>query len=285
MQIGDVRFLCRFSSLTPNEFFHLLLRFENDFVDSRRMNPAVLNQLDHRLLGRFAADTIECRHDNNSRSVIDDHIDPRRFFEGSNISPLTADDSPLHFVVRNINRRDRRFRGMRGGVFLNRHSDNFASQLLGLLLEFRFVLQDQAARLVLQFAFELIHQHGCRRLLVESADLEQLLLFLLDDFLKLFFARVDNLGSFRQFQLSRFEHSFFLRDVVLLILQSRFPLIQLSFLVSNLITERIEFLFDFFTSSKAFFLSRQLCVAAKILAVAPGGFYNFITRLIRGTSN
>jgi hypothetical protein len=52
--------------------FHFLLRFADDLFDPRGMDAAVLDELDQRQLGRFAADGVESGDDHDARCIDND---------------------------------------------------------------------------------------------------------------------------------------------------------------------------------------------------------------------
>ncbi len=129
-------FLCRLEAELADALVHLLLRFADDLLDAAGMDAAVLDQLDQRQLGHFAADVVEGRDDDDARRIVDDDVDARLLFEGADVAPFAADDSALHLVVGNVDGRDGRFGGMRGGVALNGHRQDFARLAVAIGLEF-----------------------------------------------------------------------------------------------------------------------------------------------------
>ena len=182
------------------------------------MDATVLNQFDQRLLGRFASHAVERRDHHDTGRIIDDDIDAGRLLECANVATLATDDAAFHLVARDVDRGDGRFGRVRRRIALDRHADDFASHSLGLLLQVGFLLQDQRAGFVLQFAFELSEQQVGRGLLVEAADFVELFLRLLGTLVEFLLFRIDDFVSLDQLLLSRFEHPLFLGDVVLLFL-------------------------------------------------------------------
>ena len=90
------------------------------------MDAAVLDQLVQRQLGDLAADVVEGRDDDHARRIVDDHVDAVAFSKARMLRPFAADDAALHVVVGNVDGGDGRFGGVRGGVALNGHRQDFA---------------------------------------------------------------------------------------------------------------------------------------------------------------
>ena len=106
VQTGHVGFQARLFAKLLDVSVHFLVRLFDDFFDPRRMDAAVLDQLDEGEPGHFAADLVECRDDDDARRVIDDDVNSGEFFEGANVASLATDDTTFHFVVRDVDRRD-----------------------------------------------------------------------------------------------------------------------------------------------------------------------------------
>ncbi len=99
------------------------LRLVVHLLDPRRMDAAVLDQLDEGQLGRLAADAVEGREDDRLRRVVDDEVHPGEVLERADVPALAADDPPLHVVGRELDERHRRLGGMRGCDSLQRVRD------------------------------------------------------------------------------------------------------------------------------------------------------------------
>src|SRR4051812_1565062 len=97
------------------------------------MDPAILDQLRQRQLGRLAADIIEGTDDDHAGRVVHDDIDTGSLLERADIATLAADDATLHVVARNIHGADGRIRGMAGCIALDTGGEN----LTGLFLDGR----------------------------------------------------------------------------------------------------------------------------------------------------
>ena len=65
--------------------------------------------------------------------VVDDQVDPGGLFEGADVAPLAADDPALHLVRRQVDDRDRVFRGVIRGDALDGGDDHVAGLLVGVL--------------------------------------------------------------------------------------------------------------------------------------------------------
>jgi excinuclease ABC subunit B len=77
-------------------------------LDASRMDSPVRDEALQRLFGDGPPDRIEARQDHRLRSIVHDHIDPCRPFEGPDIPSFPANDPPFHLLVRQIDHRDRR---------------------------------------------------------------------------------------------------------------------------------------------------------------------------------
>ena len=80
-------------------FFDLLFSLCNDFFDAGWMNSPIFHQHFKRNPRNLSPNRIKARQDNHARRIINKNIDTRFTLKGLNISPLFADNSPLHFFV------------------------------------------------------------------------------------------------------------------------------------------------------------------------------------------
>ena len=81
----------------------------DSFFDARGVYPPVLNQAVQRYPRDLAPDRIEAGYRHRFRHVVDDQIDARCRFDGSDVPSFTADETTLHLIVRQWNARDGRF--------------------------------------------------------------------------------------------------------------------------------------------------------------------------------
>src|SRR5262245_44072462 len=98
----DVRLLGSTLADFEHVLFHLFLRLLDDFLDARRMDAPVGDELGERESGDFAADVVEGADDDHAWRVVDDDIDAGALLEGADVAPLAADDAALHVVRGNI---------------------------------------------------------------------------------------------------------------------------------------------------------------------------------------
>ncbi len=77
---------------------HLRLRLVVHLLDPRRLDAAVLDELEQRDLRDLAPDRVERRQDDGLRGVVDDHVHAGQVLERADVAALTADDAPLHVV-------------------------------------------------------------------------------------------------------------------------------------------------------------------------------------------
>ena len=229
VQAADARFLRGLEAELADALVHLLLRLADDFLDPAGMDASVLDQLDERQLGHFPTDVVEGGDDDDARRIVDDHVDAGLFLKCPDVAPFAADDPALHFVVRNVDGRDGRFGGVRCGVPLNGHRQDFARLAVAIGFQFALILEDQRAGLVLQLPIEAFEQHLGRRLFVEGADFEELLLLLLEHALDLAFADFEGFGAVGELVLGQLEHPFFFADVLLLLVEKDLAAVEFAF--------------------------------------------------------
>src|SRR5690606_9822121 len=89
----------RFVTAFADVSLHVVLRLLHDFLDARRVDAPVGDQLGEGELGDLAADGVEARQQHRLRRVVDDQVDTREGLEGADVAALAADDAPLHGVV------------------------------------------------------------------------------------------------------------------------------------------------------------------------------------------
>ena len=82
------------------------------------MNATIGNQLDQRLSGCLAAKWVKATDNDDAGGVVDDYIDAGFFFERANVASFTANDPPLHFIIRDIDGAGRRFGCVGRGISL-----------------------------------------------------------------------------------------------------------------------------------------------------------------------
>ena len=72
---------------------------------------------------------------------------------------------------------------------------------------------------------------------IESADLEELLLLLLEDAVELFLAGLDGLAAIGELVLRELEHPLFFADVFVLLVECGFALVEAAFLLAQLVAD------------------------------------------------
>ena len=137
----------------------LLDRLLDYFLDTARVDTAILDQSLQRDPSHFAAHRVEPRQHDRFRRVVDDHVDPGGLLERSNVPALAADDAPLHLVRGELNHGNRGHRGLLRGHALNGQSDDLLgfplAGALGLVLNFPDGVGGHGPGLVLEVFDEL----------------------------------------------------------------------------------------------------------------------------------
>ena len=87
MHALDVALQHRLLADLPDVLLHLLLRQVDDFLDPRRVDAAVRDQLLHRDLRHLAPHRVEAVHHDHARRVVDDHVHAGRLLEARMFRP------------------------------------------------------------------------------------------------------------------------------------------------------------------------------------------------------
>ena len=132
--------------------------FLNFFLDFRRLNPTILDELVESKAGDFSPIGIERRNNNGIRSFVDHKFNSGRLLKSADISPLPSDNFPLKLFVRQRKNRCRHFRHMRPRVSLKRRRNNLHRFSLNLILVFLINLLQKAGKIVRSFLPNLLKQ-------------------------------------------------------------------------------------------------------------------------------
>ena len=89
-------------SFLLDDIVHLTLHLGDNLFDPGRVNTTIGDELAHGLPSHLPADAVETGNDNDSRRIVDDDVNARGLFKGANITPFTANDTPLHLIVGNL---------------------------------------------------------------------------------------------------------------------------------------------------------------------------------------
>ena len=190
--------------------FHLFLSLDDDFLDARRVDAAVLDQLLQSKAGGFAAHVVEGADDDDAWRVVDDHVDAGRLLERADIAAFAADDAPFHVVAGNVDGADGRVGGVLRGVALDRGRQDFAGLLFALRPESLVVLLQARRDLAGHFAFEPFEQHFLRLFAAHARQFVQAIGVLLGHDFEFFAALFDVFALLGEFLLIVFEQAFFL---------------------------------------------------------------------------
>ena len=142
MQPLNIYLLGSFFPFSAYEALHLFFARSDNLFDTCRMNSSIRNEFFHCRSRNFSSHRIEPANDNHSWSIVDDQIASACFLKGTDIATLTADDSSLHFVIRNINGARSAFRGMRRRVTLHSSQQDVLRFLLNDFVESFLMLEN-----------------------------------------------------------------------------------------------------------------------------------------------
>ena len=284
MQTEHSDFLTRGLALLANEAVHFLGRLGDDFLNARRMNAAVFDQFHQRLSRDLAADFVERGNDDHTRCIVHDHVDSGSFLKRTDVAAFAADDTALHFIAGNVDGADREFGRVLRGTTLHGHADDLASLHVALIPQFGLVFEDQRAGLVLQFAIQPVEQLILRGLFVEAANFVELLLLVTQHAFELLVASLQNFQPLGNLGLVGLQQPFFLDDVVLLILERAFALVQLPFDVAQFVARLVDFPFQFFAALEDDFFGGNLFGSFEIVRIALGLSDNRVAILIGGSA-
>src|SRR5579863_4821751 len=92
---------CPFAGLTHNDI-HLLPGFSDNLFNTCWMNTPIKNKLGECDACYLASYWNEAREHNSFWSIVDDQINTRGRFQGTNVASFTSDDAPLHLVIRQL---------------------------------------------------------------------------------------------------------------------------------------------------------------------------------------
>ena len=216
---------------------HLAAGLFDHFLDARRMDAAIGDELFECDAGDLAADRIERGDDDGLGRVVNDQIDAGRGLEGADVAALPADDAALHVLIGQGDDGDGGLRDVVGGAALDRHGDDVARLLLGLVLGVLLDLANEHAGVVIGFLLDALDDHVLRFILGHLRDALQL------DALLFFHLTGGLLGGLHRGLLARVHILRFLRQAVelsLLALQAGLAGIE----VVRLLVERLLALGD-----------------------------------------
>ena len=151
MKAVNTRFIRSLFPGFTNLLTHFFTSFFNHFFDSCRMNTPVDNQFFQSQSGHFPTNGVETGQNNSFRRIVDNQINARQCFDGSDITAFTTDNAPLHFIIRQGYDGHRRFRHVIGCTSLNSQGNNFQRLLFRFFFGFIFKRFNKLSRFMLDF--------------------------------------------------------------------------------------------------------------------------------------
>lgn len=144
------------SSLTflTDGFFYFLLCLLYDFFDSCRMDTAIDDQLFKGNTCYLTAYRIEAGQYDRFRRIIDDQLDTGQLLQCPDVSSFTANDSTLHFIIRQLYNRYGGLCHLVCRAALDGINDIIPANLLTLFLGLVVILADHHRIIMLRILFE-----------------------------------------------------------------------------------------------------------------------------------
>ena len=128
------------------DFFSALL---HHFFNPCRMNTSVYNELFQGNPCNFSPNRVETGKNDRLRCIINNQFHTGKLLQCPDISSLTADDSPLHFIVRKLYYRDGGLRHLVCRTALNRFHDILSCRLLRFFLRSGIIFPNNERRIML----------------------------------------------------------------------------------------------------------------------------------------
>ena len=120
------------------------------------MYTPIYNEFFQRNSCNFSADRVKTRQYHRFWCIINNQINACQCFQCTNISTLTSNDTPLHFVVGQLYHRHSCFRHMVHGTSLNSICNNFS----GTSIRFHFCLAFNLFNHQCCFMFDISFHHS-----------------------------------------------------------------------------------------------------------------------------
>ena len=148
--------------------FNLTLGFFVKLLNPCRVDSAVCDELFKRKSCNLTANGIKTRYRDRLRCIVDNKIDSRNRFKGSDISSLTSDYTALHLIVGQGNDRNGSVRTVICGAALNCRCNNFTSFLVCFILCFLLIFHNLDCFLVNEIGLKSFEQIILSLFLVEA---------------------------------------------------------------------------------------------------------------------
>ncbi len=167
-----------------DSLLHFTARLLYHFLNARRMDTPVHDELLQCDPRDLAAHRIESRDDHRFRRIINDQINAGHRLQRADVPPFSSDDASFHLVIWQRNDGHRCLSHMIRRTALDRQGQNLPRLLVGLILDLLLVLLDLHGFFMLQFCLGFFHQHGLCLICRQGRDAFQL-------FFLLFVKRID----------------------------------------------------------------------------------------------
>ena len=204
------------------------------FLDPRRVDAAVGNELFQRQPGHLAADRVEAGEDDRLGGVVDDDVDARGRLDGADIPAFPTDDASLHLVVGQGHHAHGAVGHVVAGVTGNGQGKDVLALAVGLELHLCLDAGQALGAVHARLAFDGLHELGLGLLAVDAGDLLQLVPLFVDQPLQLLFlldhpllADTETLLAVFQAGLLLFEDLKFALDLVEFPVEPALILLQL----------------------------------------------------------
>src|SRR3989441_8090174 len=140
----------------PDRVVELLLCLAHHLLDPTGVNAPVGDEALERQARQLATDGVVARYHDDLRRVVDDEVHPGRRLDGPDVSPLAADDAPLHVVAGERDDRDRALGDELPRQALDGDRDDLLGAAIGLLARLPLDLPDVPGRVVARLVEHLL---------------------------------------------------------------------------------------------------------------------------------
>ena len=159
----------------------LAFRLLDHFLDARRVDAPIRDQLLERDARDLAAHRIESGQRDRLRRIVDYQIDAGQSLDRADVAALAADDASLHLLAGQRHHGDRRLRDVIACAALARERDDLARLAVRLFLELALELGELHRLLVAHLRFESRYEHRLCLLRGHTGDLLKFFLLLFPD--------------------------------------------------------------------------------------------------------
>src|SRR5215213_8496024 len=157
-------------TLLAHDLLDLLLSLRNHFLNARRMDASVLEQLIQGHTSNLAPHWVVTGKGHGLRRIVDNNIDAGNLLEGADIAALAADDPALELFAWERHSRNRDLGDIIGGAALNSQRDHLARGFIGLIARRALDLADAPRRIITRLSLDALENDRSRLLGTERRN-------------------------------------------------------------------------------------------------------------------